>query len=315
LRITGCLTALATPFCAPSAAGEGAIDFDAWSRLVEAQRVGGTHGVVVAGSTGEGSALDDAELHQLIERALKLAGGMRVIAGTGLSNTRKTVALTRSAARAGAEAALVVAPPYVRPTQEGLYAHYMAVAEGGDLPVVLYNVPARTACDLLPATVARLARHPRIIGIKEARAEAERMEALLPLRDEGFTVLSGDDPTCGRAMLAGADGVISVASNVAPAAMRRLSDLARAGRADAAAAIEAKLAPLFAFLGVEPNPIPLKALLAGKGLGSEQPRLPLTALSADNRPAMEALLPDLATTEFAASAELSNDPNFSGETR
>jgi 4-hydroxy-tetrahydrodipicolinate synthase len=315
LRITGCLTALATPFCAPSAAGEGAIDFDAWSRLVEAQRVGGTQGIVVAGSTGEGSALDDGELHQLIERALKLAGGMRVIAGTGLSNTRKTVALTRSAARAGAEAALVVAPPYVRPTQEGLYAHYMAVAEGGDLPVVLYNVPARTACDLLPATVARLARHPRIVGIKEARPEAERMEALLPLRGEGFAVLSGDDPTCGRAMLSGADGVISVASNVAPAAMRRLCDLARAGRADAAAAIEAKLAPLFAFLGVEPNPIPLKALLAGKGLGSEHPRLPLTALSAENRPAMEALLPDLATTEFAASAELSNAPNFPGETR
>jgi len=315
LRITGCLTALATPFCAPSAAGEGAIDFDAWSRLVEAQRVGGTQGIVVAGSTGEGSALDDGELHQLIERALKLAGGMRVIAGTGLSNTRKTVALTRSAARAGAEAALVVAPPYVRPTQEGLYAHYMAVAEGGDLPVVLYNVPARTACDLLPATVARLARHPRIVGIKEARPEAERMEALLPLRGEDFAVLSGDDPTCGRAMLSGADGVISVASNVAPAAMRRLCDLARAGRADAAAAIEAKLAPLFAFLGVEPNPIPLKALLAGKGLGSEHPRLPLTALSGENRPAMEALLPDLATTEFAASAELSNAPNFPGETR
>ncbi len=315
MRITGCLTALATPFCAPSAAGEGAIDFDAWSRLVEAQRVGGTQGIVVAGSTGEGSALDDGELHQLIERALKLAGGMRVIAGTGLSNTRKTVALTRSAARAGAEAALVVAPPYVRPTQEGLYAHYMAVAEGGDLPVVLYNVPARTACDLLPATVARLARHPRIVGIKEARPEAERMEALLPLRGEGFAVLSGDDPTCGRAMLSGADGVISVASNVAPAAMRRLCDLARAGRADAAAAIEAKLAPLFAFLGVEPNPIPLKALLAGKGLGSEHPRLPLTALSGENRPAMEALLPDLATTEFAASAELSNAPNFPGETR
>lgn len=315
MRITGCLTALATPFCAPSAAGEGAIDFDAWSRLVEAQRVGGTQGIVVAGSTGEGSALDDGELHQLIERALKLAGGMRVIAGTGLSNTRKTVALTRSAARAGAEAALVVAPPYVRPTQEGLYAHYMAVAEGGDLPVVLYNVPARTACDLLPATVARLARHPRIVGIKEARPEAERMEALLPLRGEDFAVLSGDDPTCGRAMLSGADGVISVASNVAPAAMRRLCDLARAGRADAAAAIEAKLAPLFAFLGVEPNPIPLKALLAGKGLGSEHPRLPLTALSGENRPAMEALLPDLATTEFAASAELSNAPNFPGETR
>src|SRR5690606_38382392 len=134
------------------------------------------------------------------------------------------------------------------------------------LLVVLYNVPARTGCDLLPATVARLARHPRIVGIKEARAEPERMQALLALRDDGFAVLSGDDPTCGRAMLAGADGVVSVASNVVPAAMRRLCDLARSGRADAVAALEAKLAPLFAFLSVEPNPIPLKALLARKGL-------------------------------------------------
>lgn len=315
MRITGCLTALATPFCAPSVGREAAVDFDAWGRLVDAQRVGGTQGIVVAGSTGEGSALDEAELHQLIERALKLAGAMPVIAGTGLSNTRKTIALTRAAARAGAQAALVVTPPYVRPTQEGLYAHFVAVAEQGELPVLLYNVPARSACDLLPATVARLARHPRIIGIKEARAEAERMQALLALRADDFSVLSGDDPTCGRAMLAGADGLVSVASNVAPAAVRRLCDLARAGRADAVAAIEAKLAPLFAFLGVEPNPIPLKALLASKGLGSEHPRLPLTALAADNRPAMEALLPDLSTTEFAASAELSNDPNFLGETR
>lgn len=315
MRITGCLTALATPFTAPAAAHDGAIDFDAWNRLVEAQRVGGTEGIVVAGSTGEGSALDESELQQLIERALKLAGPMIVVAGTGLSNTRKTIALTRLAARAGAQAALVVTPPYVRPTQEGLYAHYIEVAESGDLPVILYNVPARSACDLLPATVARLAQHPRIVGIKEARAEQERMEALLPLRGEGFSVLSGDDPTCGRAMLAGADGVISVASNVAPAAMRRLCDLARAGRAEAVAVLEAKLAPLFAFLGCEPNPIPLKALLAGKGLGSDYPRLPLTGLAADNRPAMEALLPDLSTTEFAASTELAKDPNFQGETR
>lgn len=315
MRITGCLTALATPFSPPSGGVEGAIDFDAWDRLVEAQRVGGTQGIVVAGSTGEGSALDEAELVQLIERALKLAGPMRVIAGTGLSNTRKTLALTQAAARAGAQAALVVAPPYVRPTQEGLFAHFSTIADTADLPLLLYNVPARTACDLLPSTVARLSAHPRILGIKEARVEAERMEALLPLRTPGFAVLSGDDPSCGRAMLAGADGVISVASNVVPAAMRRLSDLARSGRADAVAAIEAKLAPLFAFLGLEPNPIPLKALLAGKGLGSEHPRLPLTALAADNRPAMEALLPELSTTEFAALAELSKDPNFQGETR
>lgn len=315
MRITGCLTALATPFAAPVGPQDGAIDFDAWARLVEAQRVGGTEGIVVAGSTGEGNALDEAELQQLIERALKLAGPMAVVAGTGLSSTRKTIAQTRLAARAGAQAALVVTPAYVRPTQEGLYAHFTAVADAGDLPVLLYNVPVRSACDLLPSTVARLARHPRIIGIKEARAEVERMEALLPLRNEGFSVLSGDDPTCGRAMLAGADGVISVASNVVPAAMRRLCDLARAGRAESVAVLEAQLAPLFAFLGGEPNPIPLKALLAGKGLGSEHPRLPLTALTAESRPAMEVLLPELTTTEFAASTELAKDPNFQGETR
>lgn len=300
MHISGSLTALATPF----AGSDAAIDFDAWARLVEAQRVAGTQGVVVAGSTGEGSALDDSELQQLIERALKLAGGMIVLAGTGLSNTRKTVAQTRLAARVGAHAALVVTPPYVRPTQEGLHAHFTAVAEEGDLPVVLYNVPGRTGCDLLPSTVERLLQHPRIVGIKEARPEAERMQALLALRSEGFGVLSGDDPTCGAAMLAGADGVISVASNIAPAAMRRLCDLARAGQADAAAVLEAKLAPLFAFLSIEPNPIPLKALLAQKGLGSDTPRLPLTALMHSHRPALEALLPDLATTEFAASSEL-----------
>jgi 4-hydroxy-tetrahydrodipicolinate synthase len=310
LRISGSLTALATPFAGPDAA----IDFDAWARLVEAQRVAGTQGIVVAGSTGEGSALEEAELQQLMDRALKLAGAMRVLAGTGQSNTRKTVHQTRLAARAGAHAALVVTPPYVRPTQEGLYAHYLAVAEEGELPVVLYNVPSRTGCDLLPATVERLAAHPRIVGIKEARPETERMQALLALRGEHFSVLSGDDPSCGSSMLAGADGVISVASNIVPAAMRRLCDLARAGHADPVAVLEAKLAPLFAFLAIEPNPIPLKALLAHKGLGSDAPRLPLTALMPSHRPALEALLPDLATTEFAASAELSVAPNSPGGT-
>lgn len=303
MHLHGCITALATPFKTASIDG-GAVDFDAWARLVEAQRVGGAQGIVVAGSTGEGNSLEESELQALIERAAGLRGDMALLAGTGLSSTRRTIVQTQLAARAGAEAALVVTPPYVRPTQQGLYAHYCAVADEGGLPVVLYNVPARSGCDLLPETVERLAAHPRIVGIKEAVAEAERMQALLSLRGEGFAVLSGDDPTCGRAMLAGADGVISVASNVAPAAMRRLCDLARAGRADAVAALQAQLANLFAFLGVEPNPIPLKALLARKGLGSERPRLPLTALDASHLPALDALLPALATTEFAASAEL-----------
>lgn len=303
MPLHGCITALATPFRA-AASGDGAVDFDAWARLVEAQRVGGAQGIVVAGSTGEGNALEESEFTALVERAAGLRGAMSLLAGTGLSSTRRTIAQTRLAARAGAQWALVVTPPYVRPTQQGLYAHYCAVADEGGLPVVLYNVPARSGCDLLPETVERLAAHPRIVGIKEAVVEAERMQALLPLRGEGFAVLSGDDPTCGRAMLAGADGVISVASNVVPAAMRRLCDLARAGRADALAALQAQLSTLFAFLGVEPNPIPLKSLLARKGLGSEHPRLPLTALDASHMPALEALLPALATTEFAASAEL-----------
>jgi 4-hydroxy-tetrahydrodipicolinate synthase len=172
-----------------------------------------------------------------------------------------------------------VTPPYVRPTQPGLIAHYRAVADEGGLPVVLYNVPGRTGCDLLPETVAQLVPHPRIVAIKEARSEPERMAALLPLRGDGFAVLSGDDPTACRAMLAGADGLVSVASNVLPAAFRQLCDLARAGDAHAAQALDARLQEAVDFMGVEPNPIPVKAILARVGIGHGL-RLPLTTLSA-----------------------------------
>jgi 4-hydroxy-tetrahydrodipicolinate synthase len=201
-----------------------------------------------------------------------------VLAGTGLSNTAKTIEQTRRAAALGADAALIVSPPYVRPTQAGLIAHYLAIADDGDLPVVLYNVPGRTGGDLLPETVAELCGHPRIIGIKEARAEPDRMDALLRFKANDFAVLSGDDPTACRAMLAGADGVISVASNVLPAAMRRLCDLARAGNADSARQLDAQLQSSFDFLGVESNPIPVKALLELQGIGRGL-RLPLLPLS------------------------------------
>jgi 4-hydroxy-tetrahydrodipicolinate synthase len=201
-----------------------------------------------------------------------------VLAGTGLSNTAKTIEQTRRAAALGADAALVVTPPYVRPTQEGLLAHYRAVADDGALPIVLYNVPGRTGCDLLPETVAALAPHPRIVGIKEARSEPERMEALLALKGRDFAVLGGDDPTACRAMLAGADGVVSVASNVLPRSFRRLCDLARGGDAGAANALDARMQRSYAFLGIEPNPIPVKAILARNGIGHGL-RLPLTPLS------------------------------------
>ena len=274
MRLSGSITALATPF---TPAGE--IDLDAWARLLRMQLEGGTQGVVVAGSTGEAAALYDAEYDALLRIAVETAGGhVPVLAGTGLSSTAKTIEQTRRVATLGADAALVVTPPYVRPTQPGMEAHFRAVADDGALPLVLYNVPGRTGCDLLPATAAALAGHERIIGIKEACADAGRMAALLPLRAEGFAVLSGDDPTAARAMLAGADGVVSVASNVLPRAMRRLCDLARARNEAEALALDARLQPVFAFLGVEPNPIPLKALLARMRVGHGL-RLPLTALS------------------------------------
>ncbi|WP_024890138.1 4-hydroxy-tetrahydrodipicolinate synthase [Luteimonas huabeiensis] len=295
MRLSGSITALATPF---SAAGE--LDLDAWKRLLQWQLEAGTSALVVAGSTGEAAALYDPEFDLLLRTAVQLvAGRVPVLAGTGGSNTARTIEQTRRAAALGADAALVVTPPYVRPTQAGLLAHFRAIADDGALPLVLYNVPPRTGCDLLPETAAELAAHPRIVGIKEARSEPERMQALLPLRGEDFAVLSGDDPTAARAMLAGADGVISVVSNVVPASFRRLHALAAAGDADAAGALDAQLQPLYAFASVEPNPIPVKALLARRGLGHGL-RLPLTALSPEHAAAADRALALAETLERAS---------------
>jgi 4-hydroxy-tetrahydrodipicolinate synthase len=284
LHLSGSITALATPF---TKAGEP--DLAAWARLIDGQLAGGSRGIVVAGSTGEAAALTDEEYSILLAAAVaQVAGRMHVLAGTGHSNTAKTIAQTRLAAAGGADAALVVTPPYVRPTQDGLVAHYEAVAAEGGLPVVLYNVPGRTGCDLLPATVARLCRHPGIVGLKEARGDEERWDALYPLAGAEFALLSGDDPTFVRALLGGAAGVISVASNVVPGAFRRLCELAGAGETEAAASLDRQLQPLYGFLGVESNPIPLKALLARMGIGHGL-RLPLLELSAGHNAQADAM--------------------------
>ena len=275
MRLTGSITALATPFDAT-----GEIDLDAWHRLLALQLAGGTQAIVVAGSTGEAAALYDTEFDMLLRSAVEfVAGRIPVLAGTGLSNTAKTIEQTRRAAALGADAALVVTPPYVRPTQPGLIAHYRAVADDGALPIVLYNVPARTGCDLLAETTAVLAPHPCIVGIKEARTDAERIAALVALKGDDFSVFTGDDPTACRAMLAGCDGVVSVASNVLPASFRRLCDLARSGKRDEADAWNLHLVAACDFLGVESNPIPIKAVLARLGIGHGL-RLPLLPLSA-----------------------------------
>jgi 4-hydroxy-tetrahydrodipicolinate synthase len=291
-RLVGSITALATPFDA-----DGKVDEEAWTRLIDRQLAAGTQALVVAGSTGEAAALFDIEYDLVLRTAVERVGGrIPVLAGTGLSNTARTIEQTRRAAALGADAALVVTPPYVRPTQAGLLAHYRAVADDDALPVVLYNVPGRTGCDMLPGTVAELSAHPRIVAVKEAVADAGRMRALVALKAEGFSVLSGDDPTACRAMLEGADGVVSVASNVLPAAFRRLCDLARAGRGDEARALDARLQPTCEFLGVEPNPIPVKAILSRQGLGRGL-RLPLLPLSAAHHDAADRIAAEVDAIE------------------
>lgn len=284
MHLSGSITALATPF---TAAGE--LDLDAWSRLIARQLAAGSRGIVVAGSTGEAAMLADEEYATLLGMAVQQAAGrITVLAGTGHSGTARTIAQTQLARRSGADAALVVTPPYVRPTQEGLHAHYLAVAGQGGLPVVLYNVPGRTGCDLLPETVARLCIHPGIVGLKEARADVARWDALYPLAGPGFALLSGDDPTFVRAMMGGAVGVVSVASNVVPGAFARLCAQVAGGDTAGALALDHSLAGLYEFLGVEPNPVPVKALLARMGVGQGL-RLPLLPLSAGHNAQAQAM--------------------------
>ncbi len=287
VQLAGCITALVTPFDE-----QGGLDLEAFDRLLDDQLAAGVQGLVVAGSTGEAAMLGGGEYADLIRRAVaRVRQRVPVLAGSGLSGTAATVEQTRVAAAAGADAALVVTPPYVRPTQAGLVAHYRQVAAAGGLPIVLYNVPGRTGCDLLPETAAALRELPGIIGIKEAVADPQRMRELLAIRQPGFAVLSGDDPTALAAIDLGADGLISVASNAAPRLMR---DALEQGR------MPGELSELIAFTAVEPNPIPVKAMVAALGLISNRLRLPLTELSAAHHAALDALLPRLAAAERAA---------------
>jgi len=297
LSISGLITALATPFLA-----DGALDGEGWRRLLARQVAGGAQGVVVAGSTGEAATLSDAEYDTLLRTAVEALGGrMPVLAGTGHSGTARTIEATRRAARNGATHALVVTPPYVRPTQEGLRQHYLAVAEQGGLPVVLYNVPGRTGCDLLPDTVAQLAVHPRIVGIKEASADPVRIAAIAELARPDFVYLSGDDGSAGQALLAGAAGTISVVANLVPRAFRALCDAATGGDRAATARCEQALAPLVQALNCAPNPIAVKAGLPELGLGSALPRLPLVELAeGPDRARLREALSSLASLAHAA---------------
>lgn len=272
----GSYCALATPFHDDDAA---AIDFSAFAQLIDYQVDAGTSGLIVAGSTGEAAALGDDEFEKLVRFGVdRVAKRVIVGAGTGQSATRRTIEISRRAADAGVDFVLVVTPPYVRPTQEGLYRHFSDVADQSGVPVMLYNVPARTSCDLLPETVARLINHGNIIGIKEAFADTKRMTALLELQWPDFAIFSGDDATCAAAIARGAQGVISVSANVAPARMQELVSAATAD-ADNWQALDASLQELHTVMGLEPNPIPVKWCLAQLGIGSARMRLPLQSLA------------------------------------
>ena len=275
MNIRGSICALVTPFAA-----DGVLDLAAFARLLDYQLKGGTQALVVAGSTGEAHMLEPDEFDRLLTFAVEhVAGRVPVIAGTGEAGTAKTVAATRRARALGADAVLVVVPYYVRPTQEGLYRHYLEVAEQGGLPLLLYNVPTRTGCDLLPQTVARLRDHPGILGIKEARGDRERISALAELVLPDFVYLSGDDASAGEAMLAGASGTISVVANLVPQAFRALCDAATGGDRAATERCGVALEPLVQALNCAPNPIAVKAGLPVLGLGLALPRLPLVELN------------------------------------
>ena len=272
--ITGSIVALVTPMRA-----DGAVDHEALAKAVDRVIEAGSAAIVSVGTTGESATLDVDEHTDVIRRTIDVAAGrVPIIAGTGANSTTEAIHLTAAATAAGADAALLVTPYYNKPPQEGLYRHFKAVAEAVDIPQILYNVPGRTAVDMLPGTVERLAEVPNIVGIKEAKGDLDRVRELVAIGMPDFALYSGDDATARASMLLGFHGDISVTANVAPEGMARMCAAALAGDAETAAAIDADLAGLHRALFVEPNPIPVKWALQELGLIDEGIRLPLVPL-------------------------------------
>lgn len=275
--ISGSIVAIVTPMSA-----DGAVDYDALRQLVDWHVAEGTDAIVAVGTTGESATLEVDEHVEVIRRVVEYARGrVPVIAGTGANSTTEAIELTRAGKSAGAQACLMVTPYYNKPPQEGLYRHFRKVAETVDVPIMLYNVPGRTGCDMLPATVRRLAEIPNIAGLKEAHGTLDRIRELLALKlPERFTLLSGDDATACESILLGCKGDISVTANVAPKLMHQMCAAALAGDRALATGLDAKLQPLHKHLFVEPNPIPVKWALTQMGRIGAGIRLPLVPLDA-----------------------------------
>ena len=284
--ITGSIVALVTPMH-----DDGSVDYPALRKLIDWHIAEGTDCIGVVGTTGESPTLSVQEHHEVIRVAVEQAKGrVPVMAGCGANSTAEAIELAKYAKKTGADCQLQVVPYYNKPTQEGQYRHFRAIAEAVDLPMVLYNVPGRTVADLLHETVLRLAQVPGIVGIKEATGNVERAQWLIRDVPQGFSVYSGDDPSAVALMLCGGHGNVSVTANIAPRPMHDLCVAAVAGDARRAMEIQRRLMPVHRYLFVEANPIPVKWAMARMGLCGGALRLPMTPLATANEPVVEAAL-------------------------
>jgi 4-hydroxy-tetrahydrodipicolinate synthase len=282
---TGSLTALVTPF------RSGVLDTKALADLVEMQIAGGADGLVPCGSTGESATLTHEEHLEIVKEVVRLARKrVPVIAGTGSNSTAEAVRLTRGAKELGADAALLISPYYNRPTQEGIYRHYAAVAEAAQLPIIVYNIPGRTASNILPETLARLARVPHVIGVKEASGSLGQVLDVLELCGPSFAVYSGDDNLTLPIMAAGGKGVISVTANILPKDFHDLAATLLANDMVRARELNRRLQPVMRALFLEVNPIGVKTALAMMGKCTDEFRMPLTPMSEPNRTQLAAAL-------------------------
>jgi 4-hydroxy-tetrahydrodipicolinate synthase len=271
----GSLVALITPMNA-----DGSLDLKAFAEFVDWQVTEGTQGLIPVGTTGESPTLSHEEHHEVVEHCIAAAKGrVPVIAGTGSNSTSEAIDLTRHAKGAGADAALVVTPYYNKPTQEGLYRHYMAIADAVDLPVLIYNIPGRSVIDMSVETMARLARHPNIVGVKDATANLARPLHTRAACGPEFCQLSGEDHTAVSYLAAGGHGCISVTANVAPRLCRQMHDAWAAGRAGEAIAIQDRLVPVHDAMFVETSPGPVKYAASLLGKGSDLCRLPMAPVA------------------------------------
>ncbi|MDD1618347.1 MAG: 4-hydroxy-tetrahydrodipicolinate synthase [Methylococcaceae bacterium] len=275
--IQGSIVALVTPMYE-----NGAIDKESLKKLVEYHIAQGTDALVAVGTSGESATLDEDEHIDVIKSVVDYTNGrIPVIAGTGANSTTEAIALTRKAKQAGADACLIVTPYYNKPTQEGLYLHYKALAEAVEIPQILYNVPGRTACDMLPETVGRLSHIANIVGVKEATGDLSRVKIIRDLTGPDFAIYTGDDATSREFCLLGGNGTITVTGNVAPRLVHEMIIAAMAGDKETALAIDNKLAALHKNLFIQSNPIPVKWAVAEMGLMAKGIRLPLTWLTED----------------------------------